>query len=151
MTRKQGSLGGLLRVRSIRERDSRTGLATALAEEREAQARVLELQDMIADLPVPTTLDLAAFQGRQHTLEVLRVSLVAAREAHAQASQLAAAARDRWVSDQNRLAAVESIVERRASAARAERLRRENREMDAVAEEMWRRNDLARRLEVVPS
>jgi flagellar export protein FliJ len=54
-----------------------------------------------------------------------------------------AAARDRWVSDRSRLAAVESLVERRAAAARAERQRRENRELDEVAEQMWRRRTLA--------
>lgn len=148
--RDQGNLGGLLRVRGVRERDSRTGLATALAEERAAHARVLGLQQAITSFPTPTTLDLTDFQARQHTLEAHRVSLAAARNAEVQAAQLVAAARERWVADQNRLAAVESLVERRAAAARAERTRRENREMDAVAEETWRRN-AARRVAVIPS
>ena len=125
-------------------------LATAIAEEREAAARVAELHEQIVTMPAPPTLDLVAFQRRQHTLEMLRVSLSAARAAHAGAAQLTAAARDRWVTDQNQLAAVESLVERRASAARAERIRRENHEMDAVAQEMWRRNNVSR-LEVVRS
>ena len=57
---------------------------------------------------------------------------------------MTAAARDRWLADRSRLAAVESLVERRAAAVRAERARRETRELDEVAQEMWRRDDRSR-------
>lgn len=134
-----GNLGGVVRVRSVRERDSRIGLATALAEEREAAARVTDLERLLAHLPEPTTYDVAAFHGRQHTLEVIRTALATARAELAVARQLTVVARDRWVTDRSRLAAVESLVERRAAVLRAERHRREVRELDEAAELMWRR------------
>jgi flagellar biosynthesis chaperone FliJ len=59
------------------------------------------------------------------------------------AHHLTVVARDRWVTDRSRLAAVESLVERRAAAVRAERQRREVRELDEVAELMWRRRAAA--------
>jgi flagellar biosynthesis chaperone FliJ len=39
--------------------------------------------------------------------------------------------------DRTRLAAVESLVARRAEAVLAERRRRENREMDAIGQDLW--------------
>jgi flagellar export protein FliJ len=142
MTRKQGNLRGLLRLRSVRERDSRIGLAAALQEEREAAAKLADLQQLLEGLPMPAASDLAAFQGRQHTIELVRDALADTRATLETARVLTAAARERWVSDRSRLAAVESLVERRAAAARAERQRRETRELDEVAEEMWRRRTL---------
>jgi flagellar export protein FliJ len=137
--RQQGNLGGLVRLRSLRERDSRIGLATAIKEEREAAAEVADLEQLLANLPMPASFDLAAFQGRQHTVEMIRTALATMRTTQETAGQVTAAARDHWVSDRSRLAAVESIVERRAAAVRAERNRRETRELDEVAQEMWRR------------
>jgi|SRR6478752_7457364 len=142
MTRKQGNLRGLLRLRGVRERDSRIGLASALQEEREAAAKLADLQQLLEDLPMPATSDLAAFQRRQHSIDLVRDALTDTRATLETARHLSAAARDRWVSDRSRLAAVETLVERRAAAARAERQRRETRELDEVAEEMWRRRTL---------
>lgn len=139
MTRQQGNLGGLVRLRSLRERDSRIGLATALKEEHEAAAKVADLEQLLANLPMPASFDLAAFQGRQHAVEMIRTALAAGRSFLETARQVSAVARDRWLSDRSRLAAVESLVERRAAAVRAERSRRETRELDEVAQEMWRR------------
>jgi flagellar protein FliJ len=138
-THKQGNLGGLVRLRSVRERDSRIGLATAIKEERDAAAKEADLQQLLANLPMPATFDLAAFQGRQHTVEMIRTALADTRATLETAHHITTAARDRWVSDRSRLAAVESLVERRAAAVRAERTRRETRELDEVAQEMWRR------------
>lgn len=139
MSRQQGNLGGLVRLRSVRERDSRIGLATALKEEREAAAKVADLEQLLANLPMPASSDLTDFQARQHTIEMIRTALGTARSTVETARQVTAAARDHWVSDRSRLAAVESLVERRAAVVRAERSRRETRELDEVAQEMWRR------------
>ncbi|MEP9362254.1 flagellar FliJ family protein [Nocardioides sp. CN2-186] len=136
-------LSGVVRVRSVRERDSRTGLAAALAEERAAAAEVADLQQMLISLPAPRVSDLASFQGHQHTIELIRTALGAAHQDLEVARQLTVAARDRWVADKSRLAAVESLVERRAAAARLERRRREDRELDEIAGELWRRNNSA--------
>jgi flagellar protein FliJ len=142
MSRK-GSLSGLVRVRSIRERDSRTGLATALGEERAAAAHVADLEGMLASLPMPTVLDLEAFRSHQHTVEMIRAGLEEARRSLETARHVSDAARDRWVADRTRLKAVESLVERRAAVARAERARREIRELDEVASDLWRRTLVA--------
>lgn len=141
-TGRPGGLSGLLRLRSLRERDSRTGLATALGEERDAAARLADLEHLVATLPTPQTWDLPAFQGRQHTLELIRVAIGTARSDLETAQHVSAAARDRWISDRTRLKAVESLIERRAAAARAEQRRREVRELDEVAAQLWRRRRL---------
>ena len=137
--RTPGGLRALVRVRSVREQDSRTGLASALAEERVAAAAVADLERLLVDLPAPAVTDITAFQGRQHTLQLIRTALSDARAALEGARQVATAARERWVSDRSRLEAVETIVERRAAAVRAERERRLVREQDEVAGELWRR------------
>jgi flagellar FliJ protein len=143
MRRKQGNLGGLVRLRNLRERDSRIGLATALHEEREAAAKLADLQQLLESLPMPATSDLAAFHGRQHTMDLVRDALAQTRATLETAGHLTAAARERWISDRSRLAAVESLVERRAAVERAERQRRETRDLDEVAEQLWRRRTLS--------
>jgi flagellar export protein FliJ len=140
---KQGNLRGLVRLRSVRERDSRIGLATALAEERAATAAVADLEEMLRSLPTPAVFDLTAFQAHQHTVELIRAALSDARHVVETAGHVSAAARDRWVVDRTRLKAVESLVERRAAAARAERNRREVRDQDEVASDLWRRTLVA--------
>jgi len=54
---------------------------------------------------------------------------------------VAVAARDRWHADRTRLAAVESLIERRAGVRALATRRREGRELDAIAEELWRRGN----------
>ncbi len=133
------SLRGLVRLRNLRERDSRLGLATALIEENVAAARVRALEDQVSDTPELEASDLEAFRARQHRIEALLTALSEARAAHASAQHLTLAARSRWMEDRTRLAAVESLIARRAAAVRAERRRRENRELDAIGEDLWRR------------
>jgi flagellar protein FliJ len=140
MTRRgETSLRGLVRLRSLRERDSRLGLATALLEERAAAGQVRALEEQVTSTPDVGVSDLGAFRARQHRLEALALALSQARAAHVSAHQLALAARSRWVQDRTRLAAVESLVARRAAAVREERRRRENREMDAIGQDLWLR------------
>ena len=140
MTRHgETNLRGLVRLRSLRERDSRLGLATALIEENAAAAQVRALEEQITTVPDTSTSELAEFRARQHRIEALTTALADARTAHASAHQLALAARNRWVEDRSRLAAVESLIARRAAAVREERRRRENRELDSIGQELWRR------------
>ena len=138
MTRR-GSLHGLVRVRGVRERDSRIGLAAALDEERAAAARVTELEHRLGALPAAASADLATFRAGRHRVEMLGDALVDARAAQEAARQITLVARHRWVEDRSRLAAVESLVARRAAALREERRRQENRELDEIAGELWRR------------
>jgi flagellar FliJ protein len=132
-------LGGVVRVRSIRERDSRTGLTTALTEEQRAAAQVVRIEEQLATLPEPAGADLAAFAARQHTAAALGEALSRARQELAAAGRIAAAARSQWHTDSSRLSAVESLVERRAAARQRELRRLETRELDEVAEDLWRR------------
>lgn len=140
---QKGSLSGLVRLRSVRERDSRTGLATALAEEQTAAAAVTGLETMLASLAMPDRLDHASFQAHQHTVDLIRTGLEDARRTLETAQIVSTAARDRWVADRTRLKAVEALVERRAAVVRAERARREIRELDEVASDLWRRTVVA--------
>jgi flagellar protein FliJ len=132
-------LGGVVRVRTIRERDSRSGLTTALTEEQRAAARVTRIEEQLATLPAPAGTGLSAFAARQHTAAALGEALSRARAELAGAHRITVAARDQWQVDSSRLAAVESLVERRAAAHRREQRHREDRELDAVAEDLWRR------------
>lgn len=137
--RGRGNLGGLVRLRGVRERDSRIGLSAALTEERDATARATELERQLGALPAPVSADLATFQARQHRVEMLGEALGIARAGQEAARQITLVARNRWVEDHSRLAAVESLVARRTAALREERRRQENRELDEIAGELWRR------------
>jgi flagellar export protein FliJ len=132
------------RVRAVRERDSRLGLATALAEEEAARSRVAQLEQQLSTAGTHEAGPLSAFAARQRAVAAVSQALGAARDAWDNATLVAMAARDRWHADRTRLAAVDSLLERRADARLVERQRRESRELDAIAEELWRR---AHRLE----
>jgi flagellar export protein FliJ len=129
------------RVRGVRERDSRLGLATALAEEQAAGDRVTDLEQRLAAVEDHGTGSLAEFAARQRTVTALAEALGAAREAWRTARVVATAARESWHADRTRLAAVESLLERRADARALDRRRRDSKEMDAIAEELWRRGE----------
>lgn len=139
MKRAGSNLRGLVRLRSVRERDSRIGLAAALTEERAVQDVIGDLERQLQGLGTATTSDIAAFQARQRQVEMLGEALVTARGNLATAQSLTLLARNRWIEDRSRLAAVESLVARRVAAALEERRRRENREQDEVGTDLWRR------------
>jgi flagellar export protein FliJ len=127
------------RVRSVREQDSRLGLVTALAEEEAARSRVADLELQLASVGTHEAGSLTAFAARQRAVAALSQALCTARDAWDNTQLVALAARDRWHNDRTRLAAVESLLERRADARLVELRRRESRELDALAEELWRR------------
>jgi flagellar export protein FliJ len=132
-------LGAVARVRSVRELDSRLGLVEALAEERAARCRAEDLRRQLSAVSAFGAGALADFAGRQRRVTALAEALVAARAALEDAHLLAEAARDRWRTDRSRLAAVESLIERREQERRHELRRREDRQLDAAAEDVWRR------------
>ena len=127
------------RVRAVRERDSRLGLVTALAEEEAARTRVSDLELQLSAVGKHEAGSLSAFAARQRAVAAVSEALAAARDAWRNATIVAMTARERWHADRTRLAAVESLLERRANARLVERQRRESRELDAIAEELWRR------------
>jgi len=138
-TRKDSHLRVVARVRNVRERDSRIGLVTALTEERAAAARVDTLQEGLRTMPAHTVGDVVSFSYRQQQVDSIGQALMAARSAQQAAAVVAVSARQHWEADRTRLAAVEALIERREAARRQELQRREARDMDAVAEELWRR------------
>ena len=138
-TRNDSHLRVVARVRSVRERDSRIGLVTALTEERAAAARVDTLKEGLTSVPPHTVGDLASFSYRQHQVDSIGQALLAARSAQQASAVVAVSARQHWESDRTRLAAVEALIERREAARRRELQRREARDMDEVAGELWRR------------
>ncbi len=77
--RPGSNLRGLVRLRSVRERDSRIGLAAALTEERAAADLIAELERQMAAVAADGTTDVAAFQARQHHIEALGEALISAR------------------------------------------------------------------------
>lgn len=139
MKRAGSNLRGLVRLRSVRERDSRIGLAAALTEERAVLDQIAELERQLAAVSTHGTTDVAAFQAQQHHREALGDALVVARTSLEAAQALTLLARNRWIEDRSRLAAVESLVARRVAAALQERRRREDREQDEVGTDLWRR------------
>ncbi|GCD89541.1 flagellar FliJ family protein [Nocardioides sp. LS1] len=128
------------RVRGVRERDSRLGLVTALHEEQAAARRVAELQEQLASMPAHTVGDLTDFAARQYAVAAIGHALGTARGTQESASLVSLAAREQWHVDRTRLAAVESLIERRAQARAEEHGRREVKELDGIAEDLWRRN-----------
>lgn len=142
MSAPDSHLRVVARVRAVRERDSRIGLVEALAEERAAQERATELRERLDAVPALEAGDLASFSARQYTVAAMSAELAAARAGTDSSRLVALAARDRWQTDRSRLAAVESLIERRDAARALERQRREDRELDAVAERQWLRRSL---------
>lgn len=138
--RRKVGLSGVARVRAVRERDSRNGLATALAEEQHVAVRVRHLEQQLRELAEIGTVVITDFHARQQTLDALRNDLAAARHQLESARQVSLAARQRWLTDRSRLDAVEVLIERRLSALRVERRRREDREQDEIATDLWRRH-----------
>ena len=110
-----------------------------LTEERAVLDRIAELERQLAAVSTTGTTDVASFQASQHHREALNDALIGAREELESAQALTLLARNRWIEDRSRLAAVESLVARRVAAALEERRRREDREQDEVGTDLWRR------------
>ncbi|GAB2873583.1 flagellar FliJ family protein [Nocardioides pacificus] len=137
-------LRAVARVRSVRERDSRIGLVRALADERQLAERLTMIREHLATLAPYASGDLGTFLDRQRT--VLSWSEVAIETRHAleSAETVTMAARERWTSDKSRLAAVETLLANRAAERRAERAKREERDLDETAIDVWRRGHAKR-------
>ncbi|CAM3441020.1 flagellar FliJ family protein [Nocardioides dubius] len=125
------------RVREVRERDSRLGLSTALAEQRACAQAVDEARTLLATTPAPGTATARDFVYQRSVLSAWCQTLSQREQATDSARVVADAARAHWQLDHSRLSAVESLIERRAEERRAELARREERELDDVAARLW--------------
>ena len=132
-------LRAVARVRGVREQDSRLGLQQAVAEEHEAGRHLTLLEDRLASADDGTGADLATFLAVRVGHQALAADIARSRMAVAAARTVTASARDHWQRDKTRLSAVELLLERRAEERRAERARREARELDDVVAQRWLR------------
>lgn len=133
-------LAAVARVRSIRESDSRIGLQLVLAEEAAVIARLDELTRSIATATVPVETTPAALLAQRTALTNVGVLVQEARAARVTAEVISAEARSRWGADRARLAAVEHLLENRATGRRTEAAKREAREADDIAAQRWARS-----------
>ena len=125
------------RARSVRERDSRIGMSTAVAEREQQRARVEDLQTQLVEASSWREGDTPSFLAGRAGVLALGDALASATERLDQASRVADAAHAHWSADKVRLSAVESLLERRAEQRRAERERRVAAELDDVAAQLW--------------
>ena len=127
------------RVRGVREQDSRLGLSRAAADEREAGRRAAAVRDQLAAHVMPETTDPTGFAVGRLVAAAMVAEVGAADRALAAATTVTTAAREHWQRDRTRLSAVELLLERREEQRRAERVRRETREVDDLAAARWLR------------
>lgn len=137
--RDDRGLAAVARVRAIRENDSRIGLQLVLAEQAAVAARLAELTRRLATAPVPTQTTPAALLAQRTALAEVGHQIRDARAARATAEVVSAEARARWGDDRARLAAVEHLLEVRATGRRTEAAKREARESDDLAAQRWAR------------
>jgi flagellar protein FliJ len=139
-TQHDRGLRAVARVREVRERDSLVGLRAATEEHLECVATVTELDALLArhtDLPSET--DAGSWVATRAVTMHVAAATSQARHAADAADVVRLAAAEHWQRDRSRLRAVETLLERRAEARRAERDRRLARELDDLAGQRWLR------------
>ncbi|WP_110208260.1 flagellar export protein FliJ [Nocardioides daejeonensis] len=137
MTR--GDLAGVVRVRSVRERDSRLGLAQALREQRAAEQAAAGLRDTLRDTPAFGSGSIREFLAHTTHLDALGHAIAQADRDVLLARGIADAARIHWQGDRSRLRAVEMLRERRAESRRLEVARKQAAQLDDLATQRWSR------------
>ncbi|MFS3127098.1 flagellar FliJ family protein [Nocardioides sp. Bht2] len=135
MSRK--AMQAVARVREVRERDSRLGMGTALAEHRACQDAAAQAQEVLANSAAPEVTSALDFVYQRAVLSAWCHTLSERNQATESARVVAETARAHWRSDHTRLAAVESLIERRDTEHQAELAHREARELDDVAAQLW--------------
>ena len=128
------------RVRGVREQDSRIGLQQAIGEQRANEERALELRRRLEGATEFGTGPSGSFLALRASLDALGTVLRTAEEETAASRRISEAAYARWQVDRARLSAVEVLVERRAEARRSEAARREARDLDEIAAQLWQRS-----------
>ena len=132
-------LRAVARVRGVREQDSRIGLQQAIGEQRAHEERAQELRRPLEGATEFRTGPSGSFLALRASLDALGTVLRTAEEETAASRRISEAAYVRWQVDRARLSAVEVLVERRAEARRSEAARREARDLDEIAAQLWQR------------
>ncbi len=133
-------LRAVAKVRSIREQDSRFGLQQAMLEARAHRHRVDELDGRLGSMADAARSNTSAFLAARSSMLALGATLVVARETASSSETLATGALTHWQHDKVQLRAIELLQERRALEFRDEEARREARDLDETATQLWRRN-----------
>lgn len=132
-------LSGVVRVRGVRERDSRLGLAQALREQSEAARRVSGLHDDLRATAAFERGDAATYLAHAARIDAVGRAITEAERQLAVARGVVDAARARWQDDRARLRSVELLRERRTEAHRRELARRLTAQLDDLAAQRWAR------------
>jgi flagellar biosynthesis chaperone FliJ len=122
----------VLRVRGVRERDSRVQLVHALDAVRYHENEVARLQQALAMAARPTEGTVADFVTARQLMAGMAASVKQAEKHLETSRQAAAAAHQRWQADKAQMRAVELLLEERAARRAEERRRGEVREVDDV-------------------
>jgi flagellar export protein FliJ len=144
MTARTGHDAGMLavaRVRSVREQDSRIGLQQAIGEQRAHEQRAADLRQRLEGSCAFDAGSAGSFLALRTSLDALGGALRTAEDETATSRRISEAAYDRWQLDRARLAAVELLIERRTAARRAELARRDARDLDEIAVQLWQRRE----------
>jgi flagellar FliJ protein len=136
---RDAGMRAVARVRAVREQDSRIGLQQALREQRAHEDKAAELRDRIDGAGAFASGSAASFLALRASLDALGQVLRAADEQAAASRTISEAAYTHWQHDKTRLSAVEVLLERRADVRRADAARRDARDLDEVAAQLWQR------------
>jgi flagellar protein FliJ len=122
----------VVRVREVRERDSRIGLLQALATLREREERLAGLQRALAEAQEPQTGTVDDFVVARSLLTSMAVTVREAERGVETARTVATEAQVRWQSDKARLRAIRQLVKQRALQRADVARRAEIREIDDI-------------------
>ncbi|HET7327453.1 MAG TPA: hypothetical protein VFJ14_09220 [Nocardioidaceae bacterium] len=134
-------LEAVLRVRTVRERDSRIGLQRAMLLTRQ---RELDTEQARARLDAAAGFEqgsAAAFLADRGASAALAHAVVRLTTLTTASMANVTAAERRWRLDRSRRRAVELILQRRAERRDAERERRRTAELDDLATQQWLRGN----------
>lgn len=137
--RADRALAAVRRVREARERDSRYGLARALAERGRREQVAEQAAERLRAAGTVRDGDLTDFRAQIARGAWLAEDVSATRRSAEQAATVAAEAGHRWQWDRTASRVVELLLERHAEQRRAEQARAEAREVDDIAGQRWLR------------
>lgn len=133
------ALGGVEKVREIREQESRVGLQISLNAHGAHLAALEAARLLLHQHPGFGHGTVQEFHNHR-TLVAAMADDIDRQRGMAEISRTAAeAARQRWQGDRTRLRAVEMLLERRVTQRRTDRERREAAELDDLAAQGWLR------------
>lgn len=141
--RHDAGLHAVLRVRSVRERDSRLGLHQALAEQTQAEQRLDALRSSVSHGGDLDRLGAGAFLSLRQAVAGVSARMGEMREEVSWRSTVADEARARHAADRSRERAVEMLLERRATEREQARRRAEAKEADDLTSARFGRGGAA--------